>query len=60
MNNEDQYDYTENAPQAVVNAIAMERAREEKEAPADMMVGSLQSWAGGDEGESRYPISIGT
>lgn len=44
------HDYTENAPQAVVDAIAIERAREEKEAPPDMMVGSFQSWAG-NEGE---------
>lgn len=42
------HDYTENAPQAVVDAIAIERAREEKEAPPDMMVGSFQSWAGQD------------
>ena len=46
------HDYTENAPQAVVDAIAIERAREEKEAPPDMMVGSFQSWAGPDGGES--------
>ena len=46
------HDYTENAPQAVVDAIAIERAREEKEAPPDMMVGSFQSWAGTDGGLS--------
>ena len=46
------HDYTENAPQAVVDAIAIERAREEKEAPPDMMVGSLQSWMGQNDGES--------
>ena len=46
------HDYTENAPQAVVDAIAIERAREEKEAPPDMMVGSFQSWAGPDGGKS--------
>ncbi len=42
------HDYTENAPQAVVEAIAIERAREEKEGPPDMMVGSFQSWTGND------------
>ena len=47
------YDYTGNAPQAVVDAIAMQRAREEKEAPPDMMVGSFQSWGGLDEGASK-------
>lgn len=45
------YDYTENAPQAVVDAIAIERAREEKEGPPDMMVGSWASWMSHD-GES--------
>lgn len=45
------HDYTENAPQAVVDAIAIEREREAKEAPPDMMVGSFQSWAGVDGGE---------
>ncbi|KAK1925519.1 putative cation transporting ATPase [Papiliotrema laurentii] len=51
------HDYTENAPQAVVDAIAMERAKEEKEAPPDMMVGSFQSWAGQDD-TGIYPSSI--
>jgi len=46
------HDYTENAPQAVVDAIAIEREREAKEAPPDMMVGSFQSWAGADGGGS--------
>ena len=45
------YDYTENAPQAVVNAIAMEREREQNEAPPDLMVGSFGSWTGNDDGE---------
>lgn len=45
------YDYTENAPQAVVDAIAIERAREEKEGPPDMMVGSWASWMSHDDGE---------
>lgn len=49
------HDYTENAPQAVVDAIAIERAREEKEAPPDMMVGSFQSWAGQDGACRSYP-----
>lgn len=49
---EEQHDYTENAPQAVVDAIAIERAREEQEGPPDMMVGSFQSWMGGSEGMS--------
>jgi cation-transporting ATPase 13A2 len=44
------HDYTENAPQAVVDAIAVERAREEMGGPPDMMVGSFQSWAGTDGG----------
>jgi cation-transporting ATPase 13A3/4/5 len=44
------YDYTENAPQAVVDAIAIERAREEKEGPGEMMVGSFSSWAGTMDG----------
>jgi len=46
------HDYTENAPQAVVDAIAIERAREEQEGPPDLMVGSFQSWMGGLQGES--------
>lgn len=44
------WDYTENAPQGVVDAIAIERAREEKEGPPDMISGSLGSW-GVEEGE---------
>lgn len=43
------WDYTENAPQGVVDAIAIERAREEKEGPPDMISGSLGSW-GVEEG----------
>lgn len=38
------WDYTENAPQGVVDAIAIERAREEQEGPPDMISGSLGSW----------------
>lgn len=49
------YDYTENAPQAVVDAIAIERAREEKEGPGEMMVGSFSSWAGTMDGEPDPP-----
>jgi hypothetical protein len=44
------WDYTENAPQGVVDAIAIERAREEKEGPPDMISGSLGSW-GVEEGK---------
>jgi cation-transporting ATPase 13A2 len=44
------YDYTENAPQAIVDAIAIENARREKEAP-DLMIGSLESWDGTVLGE---------
>jgi cation-transporting ATPase 13A2 len=47
----EQHDYTENAPQAVVNAIAIEREREQNETPPDLMVGSLGSWAGGDDSD---------
>lgn len=42
------YDYTENAPQAVVDAIFIERKREEEEGPPDMMVGSWASWMNND------------
>ncbi|WVQ83070.1 hypothetical protein IAT38_005208 [Cryptococcus sp. DSM 104549] len=53
------YDYTENAPQAVVDAIAIERAREEKEGPPpDLMVGSWASWAGSDHDGGIIPSSI--
>lgn len=45
-----QHDYTENARQADVDAIAIERAREQREGPPDMMVGSMTSWAGSDDG----------
>ena len=45
-----EHDYTENVPQAVFDAIAHERAREAQEGPADMMVGSFQSWSGDDHG----------
>jgi cation-transporting ATPase 13A2 len=38
------WDYTENAPQGVVDAIAIERAREEQEGPPDMISGSVGSW----------------
>jgi cation-transporting ATPase 13A2 len=48
------YDYTEKAPQAVVDAIAIERAREEKEGPGEMMVGSFSSWAGTMDGGSDF------
>lgn len=53
------WDYTENAPQGVVDAIAIERAREEKEGPPDMISGSLGSW-GVEEGRSHMvEISCG-
>lgn len=42
------YDYTENAPQAVVDAIFIERKREEEEGAPDMMVGSWASWMNND------------
>ena len=50
------YDYTENAPQAVVDAIAIERKREEMEGPAEMMVGSWTSWSGDDGGEPSFEV----
>ncbi|WVQ96650.1 hypothetical protein IAU59_003756 [Kwoniella sp. CBS 9459] len=52
------YDYTENAPQAVVDAIAIEREREAKEGPQEMMVGSWTSWAGGEHDNGIVPSSI--
>ncbi|WRT67812.1 uncharacterized protein IL334_004786 [Kwoniella shivajii] len=52
------YDYTENAPQAVVDAIANERERERKEGPQEMMVGSWTSWAGGEHDGGIIPSSI--
>ena len=51
------WDYTENAPQGVVDAIAIERAREEKEGPPDMISGSLGSW-GVEEGELSYIVLL--
>ena len=51
------YDYTENAPQAVVDAIAIERAREQKEGPPEMMVGSFSSWAGAMDDPGIFPTS---
>lgn len=47
------WDYTENAPQGVVDAIAIERAREEQEGPPDMISGSLGSW-GMEQGMSHF------
>ena len=38
------WDYTENAPQVVVDAIAIARAKEEQEGPPDMISGSVGSW----------------
>ena len=38
------WDYTENAPQGVVDAIAIARAKEEQEGPPDMISGSVGSW----------------
>jgi hypothetical protein len=38
------WDYTENAPQGVVDAVVIERAREAQEGPPDMISGSLGSW----------------
>ncbi|WVR06383.1 hypothetical protein IAU60_003414 [Kwoniella sp. DSM 27419] len=52
------YDYTENAPQAVVDAIAIEREREAKEGPQEMMVGSWTSWAGGERDNGITPSSV--
>lgn len=54
------HDYTENAPQAILDAIANERAREEKEGPPDMMVGSFQEWTGNEDGVSRYSVLLFT
>lgn len=51
------YDYTENAPQAVVDAVAIERAKREQEGPPEMMVGSWTSWAGSDNGVSHLHFS---
>ncbi len=48
------HDYTENAPQAIFDAVANERAREEKEGPPDMMVGSFQEWTGNEDGMLGY------
>ena len=45
------YDYTENAPQADVDAVAIQRAKEGIEGPADMMVGSLPNWTGVEDGK---------
>ena len=53
----EQYDYTDSTPLPVVEAIAIQRAKEQKEAPPDMMVGSMQSWGGFDEGGSRFSPS---
>ncbi|OWZ71730.1 hypothetical protein AYX14_02820 [Cryptococcus neoformans] len=53
------YDYTENAPQAVVDAVAIERAKREQEGPPEMMVGSWTSWAGSDNADTGiFPSSI--
>ncbi|WWD04834.1 hypothetical protein V865_002905 [Kwoniella europaea PYCC6329] len=52
------YDYTENAPDAVVQAVAIERERERKEGPQEMMVGSWTSWAGGENDGGITPSSI--
>ncbi|WWC88708.1 uncharacterized protein L201_003621 [Kwoniella dendrophila CBS 6074] len=52
------YDYTENAPDAVVQAVAIERERERKEGPQEMMVGSWTSWAGGEHDNGIIPSSI--
>jgi cation-transporting ATPase 13A3/4/5 len=38
------WDYTEAAPQGVIDAIAIERAREQQEGPPDMISGSVGSW----------------
>lgn len=53
------WDYTENAPQGVVDAIAIERAREEKEGPPDMISGSLGSW-GVEEGKLSRLVAMPT
>jgi hypothetical protein len=50
------YDYTENAPQAVVDAIFIERKREEEEGAPDMMVGSWASWMNND-GAGEHPFT---
>jgi cation-transporting ATPase 13A2 len=52
------YDYTENAPQAAIDAIAIERAREAKEGPPDMMVGSFQSWMGASGGKLHVSFGL--
>lgn len=51
-----EHDYTEGVPIAVVQAVIDERKREEQEREykgGDMMVGSWASWAGNDDGEPR-------
>nr|XP_019012720.1 cation-transporting ATPase 13A3/4/5 [Kwoniella pini CBS 10737]OCF51501.1 cation-transporting ATPase 13A3/4/5 [Kwoniella pini CBS 10737] len=52
------YDYTENAPDAVVQAVAIERERERKEGPQEMMVGSWNSWDGGERDSYMKPSSV--
>ncbi|ODN81649.1 hypothetical protein L202_02049 [Cryptococcus amylolentus CBS 6039] len=53
------HDYTEDAPQAMVDAVAMEIAKHEQEGPPEMMAGSMASWAGVDDGDGGiFPSSI--
>ena len=53
------HDYTENAPQADVDAVASARwAKEDQEGPPDMMVGSLPDWTGNDKGRFRCNVFV--
>ncbi|WVO12601.1 hypothetical protein L204_100206 [Cryptococcus depauperatus] len=50
------YDYTENAPQADVDAVAIAREKQLQEGgPPEMMIGS---WAGSDDNNGTFPSSI--